>query len=63
MVQVLAGKKTCPAYDHALKNLLKSDEFKGYNHQFKEVYEYITLHVSTIKMQNNLVKTKNIFVI
>ena len=56
---VLAGKKECPAYDYALKKLQKSAEFKAYNKEFKETYDYLTLHAG--KSIKNLQSVQNIY--
>ena len=56
---VLASKKTCPVYDHELKKLYKSKEFKDYDKQNKELYKYLTKHAG--KKVDSLQSVQNIY--
>ncbi|EAT44755.1 AAEL003903-PA [Aedes aegypti] len=42
--EILAAKKSCPAFDYALKKYKQSDEFQTYNKSLEPVYEYVTAH-------------------
>lgn len=44
MDEVLAAKKSCPAFDYALKKYKQSDEFAQYNKSLLPLYEYATAH-------------------
>uniref|UniRef100_A0A182HT87 acid phosphatase n=1 Tax=Anopheles arabiensis TaxID=7173 RepID=A0A182HT87_ANOAR len=39
---VLAAKKRCPAFDHALKVYRQSEPYHSYNASFEPVYRYVT---------------------
>lgn len=40
--KILAAKKSCPAYDYALRKLRESEEFQKINERYKYLYDYIT---------------------
>lgn len=40
--KVLAAKKSCPAYDYALRKLRESDEYQKINSRYKYLYDYVT---------------------
>lgn len=44
MDKVLSAKKSCPAYDYALKRYKNSDEYRALNRRFKPLYEYLSEH-------------------
>ncbi|XP_037029743.1 prostatic acid phosphatase-like [Bradysia coprophila] len=44
MDELLAAKKSCPAYDYALKKYKKSEDFVRLNKRFQGLYEYLTEH-------------------
>lgn len=53
--QVLAGKKPCPAYDYALNKLKKSEEFKEFDRQNKDLYDYLTKYTGmTVNSMQNI---------
>uniref|UniRef100_A0A182QA78 acid phosphatase n=1 Tax=Anopheles farauti TaxID=69004 RepID=A0A182QA78_9DIPT len=39
---VLAAKKRCPAYDHALKIYRQSDPYRSYNASLEPIFRYVT---------------------
>lgn len=40
--ELLSAKKSCPAYDYALKKYKKSEDFMNLNRRFQWLYEYLT---------------------
>lgn len=40
--ELVAAKKSCPAYDYALKKYKKSEDFVNLNKRFQWLYEYLT---------------------
>lgn len=40
--ELLAAKKSCPAYDYALKKYKKSEDFVHLNKRFQWLYDYLT---------------------
>lgn len=42
MDEVLAAKKSCPAFDYALKKYKQSDEYQAYNKSLEPVYQYLS---------------------
>lgn len=56
---VLAAKKSCPVYDHELKKLYKSQEFKAIDKQNMAIYKYLTAHAG--KTINSLQSVQNIY--
>lgn len=59
MDDTLAAKKSCPVYDHELKNLYKSEEFKAYDKKLFPIYSYLTMHSG--KKVNSLQSVQNIY--
>lgn len=57
--EVLAAKKSCPAYDYALKKYKQSDEFQAYNKSLTPVYEYLTAHSG--RRVDSLTSAQNIY--
>lgn len=52
---MLAGKKSCPAYDYALNKLKKSEEFKEFDRQNKDLYDYLTKYTGmTVNSMQNI---------
>uniref|UniRef100_A0A1Q3F398 acid phosphatase n=1 Tax=Culex tarsalis TaxID=7177 RepID=A0A1Q3F398_CULTA len=42
--EVLAAKKSCPAFEMELKKYKHTDEFQAYNKSLEPLYEYVTAH-------------------
>lgn len=57
--EVLAAKKSCPAFDYALKKYKQSDEFQAYNKSLEEVYKHITTHSG--RKADSLTTAQNIY--
>lgn len=48
MDSVLSARKPCPAYDEELYSVIKSEEFKRVDEQFKDLYEYLSEHAGQL---------------
>lgn len=59
MDEVLAAKKSCPAFDYALKKYKQSDEFAQYNKSLEPLYEYMTAHAG--RKVDSLTSAQNIY--
>lgn len=59
MDEVLAAKKSCPAFDYALKKYKHSDEYQAYNKSLEPVYEYVSANAG--RKVDSLTTVQNIY--
>lgn len=56
---ILSAKKSCPAFDYALKKYKQSDEFQAYNKSLEPLFKYLT--ANTGRKIDSLTTVQNIY--
>ncbi|XP_052869625.1 prostatic acid phosphatase [Anopheles cruzii] len=59
MDHVLASKKRCPAFEHALKEYRRSEPYQSYNRSLASLYDYLTEH--TGQKFNSMTMVQNLY--
>lgn len=57
--EVLAAKKSCPAFDYALKKYKQTDEFQAYNKSLEPLYQYVSAHAG--RRVDSLTAAQNLY--